>query len=256
VNGSPVASGIPSDLINLGVGPNTITIVVTAEDGVTTKTYTVTVTRSPSSNARLSNLVLSSGPLTPAFDPYYGVYVQSVDNLTSSLTVTPTAADPGASISVNGSPVVSGTASTPIGLDVGTNTIAVFVEAADGITNNTYWITVTRPSSSNANLNNLTLSSGPITPEFNPATTAYSQIVSNAVDDLTVTPTAAEATATLTVNGISVASGNASGPISLNPGLNTITIVVTAGDGTTTKTYTIAVTRTDLHRLFLPLIVR
>ena len=45
VNTVPVASGTPSGSIALAVGPNTITTVVTAQDGTTTKTYTVTVTR-------------------------------------------------------------------------------------------------------------------------------------------------------------------------------------------------------------------
>ena len=46
------------------------------------------------------------------------------------------------------------------------------------------------------------------------------------------------------VNGVTVASGSASGAITLSVGSNAITVVVTAADGTTTKTYSIAVTRT------------
>jgi len=45
VNGTAVASGNPSTIIPLAVGPNTITTVVTAQDGTTTKTYTLTITR-------------------------------------------------------------------------------------------------------------------------------------------------------------------------------------------------------------------
>lgn len=56
---------------------------------------------------------------------------------------------------------------------------------------------------------------------------------------ITVTPIAGDAGATIRVNGISVTSGHASGAIALNPGSNTITVVVTAADGITTKTYTI-----------------
>src|SRR6185436_16095125 len=46
VNGAAVASGSPSAAMPLNIGPNTINVVVTAPDGVTTKTYTFTVTRS------------------------------------------------------------------------------------------------------------------------------------------------------------------------------------------------------------------
>ncbi len=71
-----VASGSASQAINLNVGSNTITVIVTAQDGTTTNTYTITVTRAPSSNADLSNLTVSQGSLTPAFasgyDELYG----------------------------------------------------------------------------------------------------------------------------------------------------------------------------------------
>jgi hypothetical protein len=45
VNGKDVESGRPSEPIALKVGSNTIVIVVTAQDGVTARTYTVTVNR-------------------------------------------------------------------------------------------------------------------------------------------------------------------------------------------------------------------
>jgi hypothetical protein len=45
VNGAVVISGTASGLISLNEGANTITVTVTAEDGVTTKTYTIDVTR-------------------------------------------------------------------------------------------------------------------------------------------------------------------------------------------------------------------
>ncbi len=45
VNSSPVTSGISSNAIALSVGPNSITIAVTAQDGATTKTYSISITR-------------------------------------------------------------------------------------------------------------------------------------------------------------------------------------------------------------------
>jgi alpha-tubulin suppressor-like RCC1 family protein len=47
VDGMPVASGAASEVIPLPVGNTTITTAVTAEDGIATKTYTITVTRLP-----------------------------------------------------------------------------------------------------------------------------------------------------------------------------------------------------------------
>ena len=101
VNSNPVTSGSPSGPIALAVGPNVITTVVTAQDTTTMKTYTVTVTRAaPSSNADLSNLVLSAGTLAPPFDPGTTSYTANIPNGTSSITVTPTAADGTATIQV------------------------------------------------------------------------------------------------------------------------------------------------------------
>jgi protocatechuate 3,4-dioxygenase beta subunit len=99
------------------------------------------------------------------------------------------------------------------------------------------------PPSTDATLSNLTVSQGTLTPAFAPTTTSYSDNVSNSVTSITVTPTVNESHATVTVNGTPVVSGSPSEPISLNVGTNTITIVVTAQDGTTTKTYTVTVTR-------------
>jgi hypothetical protein len=119
------------------------------------------------------------------------------------------------------------------------------VTAQDGTTTKTYTTTVTRAAaaSTDANLSGLTFSSGALTPAFASGTIAYTQSVANSVASITVTPTVNQANATVTVNGTAVATGVASGSINLSVGANTITTVVTAQDGTTTKTYTTTVTR-------------
>jgi PKD repeat protein len=241
VNTVTVASGSPSGAIALNVGNNVITTVVTAQDGTTTKTYTVTVTRAASSNANLSNLVLSSGILNPVFAQASTTYTASVSNATTSITVTPTVADATATVKVNTVTVASGSPSGSIALSVGTNVITVVVTAQDTSTK-TYTVTVTRAASSNANLSNLTLSSGTLNPAFAQATIGYTASVSNATTSITVTPTVADATATVTVNTVTVTSGSPSGAIALSVGSNVITVIVTAQDAST-KTYTVTVTR-------------
>src|SRR4029077_17477246 len=124
--------------ISLNVGDNVITTVVTAQDGTTVKTYTVTVNRAPSTNANLSNLTLSAGTLTPAFSSGTLSYTASVSNATTSITETPTTADATATIKVNGVSVVSGNASQAINLSVGDNVITTAVTAQDGTTMKTY----------------------------------------------------------------------------------------------------------------------
>jgi hypothetical protein len=246
VNGSPVASGAVSPPIALAVGSNTVTIVLTAADGVSTRTYTVDVTRAApaSNNANLAGLALSSGTLAPAFAPATTSYAASVPFSVSSITVTPTAAEANATIQVNGVPVASGNASAPIALGVGASGITTVVTAQDGTTTRIYTVIVTRAApSSNAELSGLALSQGTLMPAFASATTAYAATVADAVASLTVTPTAADSGAIIRVNGTVVASGSASGAIALGFGANTLTVLVTAADGITARSYTIQVTR-------------
>jgi hypothetical protein len=92
-----------------------------------------------------------------------------------------------------------------------------------------------------ASLADLTLSAGTLVPPFASGTFGYSATVVSNSNTITVTPTAASAGATITVNGIAVTSGMASGPITLNPGGNQILVVVTSQDGMTTQTYTVNV---------------
>jgi hypothetical protein len=77
VNTVTVASGTPSSAIAF-VGSNVITTVVTAQDGTTTKTYTITVTRAASNVTTLSNLVASAGALSPSFTSLTTSYTVSV----------------------------------------------------------------------------------------------------------------------------------------------------------------------------------
>jgi gliding motility-associated-like protein len=96
--------------------------------------------------------------------------------------------------------------------------------------------------SSNANLSGLTSSTGALTPAFAAAKIAYTATVANTVASAILTPTVADATAQVKVNGITVASGSPSAAIALAVGANTITTIVTAQNNTT-KTYTLTITR-------------
>ena len=121
INGAPVPSGGTSAPIALNVGMNAIPVIVTAQDGTTTQTYTITVNRAGplSNNAALSNLVVSAGTLTPSFATATLNYTDSVSNATTSINVTPTAADANATIKVNNTTVASGSASADIALSLG-----------------------------------------------------------------------------------------------------------------------------------------
>ena len=97
---------------------------------------------------------------------------------------------------------------------------------------------------SDTGLSALTISAGILSPAFDPATATYTVAVLNSVDEVTVTPTARQSSATITVQTVAVTSGNASAPFMLTAGTPlAINIVVTAPDGTTTGTYTLTVSR-------------
>ena len=100
----------------------------------------------PSSDATLSALSLSAGTLIPVFSTSTYLYNFSVSNEVASTTVTPTATQVGATITVDGTTILSGNASSTIPLNVGSNSIVTSVTAQDGVTTNVYTVTVTRLS--------------------------------------------------------------------------------------------------------------
>lgn len=81
--------------------------------------------------ASLTALTLSGGRLTPAFDPSVTNYSTMFIG-TDSLTLTPTA--PNQTITVNGTPVASGSSSAPIALPPGFSTIIITVTSTTGQT--------------------------------------------------------------------------------------------------------------------------
>jgi alpha-tubulin suppressor-like RCC1 family protein/phosphodiesterase/alkaline phosphatase D-like protein len=106
--------------------------------------------------ATLKDLSLGSIPLSPAFAPATIRYSASVPSATSAIAVTPTTLHAGASATVNGVPVASGTASGPIALAEGPNLVSVAVLAADGVNRLTYTIEVTRGTVVAATFNSAT----------------------------------------------------------------------------------------------------
>jgi gliding motility-associated-like protein len=240
INGTAVASGTASAAIPLNVGANTVTALITAQNGTTTNTYTVTVTRAPSNIATLSGLTVSSGTLTPAFATATTSYTD-VAHSVSSIAFRATTTDALATETINGTAVPEGTVSPYIPLSVGVNNISIVVTAQDGVTQDTYTIAVTRLPEI-ATLSKLTTSSGTLSPAFAGGTTSYTD-VAHAVSSIAFRATTTDALGTETINGTAVPEGTVSPYIPLSVGVNNISIVVTAQDGVTTDTYTIAVTR-------------
>jgi uncharacterized protein YhjY with autotransporter beta-barrel domain len=241
INGATIPNGTATPAINLAVGSNAVTTTVTAQNGTTTKTYTVNIIRAQSGNADLVGLAASAGTLDPAFSPSTATYSLTVPTDTSSLQLTPTSADATATIAVNGATVPSGSASAALPLGIGTTTLTVVVTAQNGTTRS-YTVNVTRAASADATLASLVPSSGSLDPTFDKETLSYSLNVENTVESITFAPTVSEPSARVTVAGGSVASGNSSAPIGLAIGSNTVSIVVTAPSGAN-RSYTVVVNR-------------
>ncbi|MEI7953810.1 MAG: cadherin-like beta sandwich domain-containing protein [Verrucomicrobiota bacterium] len=104
--------------------------------------------------------------------------------------------------------------------------------------------------SDNAKLAALELSTGVLAPTFDKLATSYVATVPFAIHGIAVTPTKDHPGASIQVGSVPVSSGTASGQISLPVGNTTLTVLVTAEDGITTKSYIITVTRLPLNFTF------
>ena len=224
----------------IGAG-NVIAVVVTAQDGETTQTYSVRVTRAGSSEASLSALSLSRMTLSPTFASGTTAYTASVANSVTETTVTATARDENASVEVTPEDADDQTLGDQVALAVGETTVAIEVIAEDGETTRTYMVTVTRAGSAAATLSALSLSGMTLTPGFASGTMAYAASVEHGVTETTVAATAAAGAAfEVKLNGVV----DEDGIVGLVVGSgNVIAVVVTAQDGGTTQTYTVTVTR-------------
>jgi hypothetical protein len=255
-NFTTVARGANSPSLPLVVGNNTITIRVTAQDGVTAGNHTIIVARQRSSNAELSALTASAGALSPAFESATTTYSLTVPNSIVSTTVNATKATSGGKLDVRVNQgafgaITTGKASAALALVPGLNRIETRVTAEDGLTTRSYVVNITRTPSvtSLANLsmrwNTTNLA---FTPAFASATSNYSLTVPNSVSSVSFLPTlaAANSIASTRVNGgnfTSIAAGKVSSLLNLNAGVNTAELRVLSDDKTTSQTYFFAIDR-------------
>ena len=132
----------PGHQVALAVGANEIAVTVTAWDGETTRTYTVTVTRKPSTDARLSSLWLSGWSLT--FDAEVTAYATWVPNEVTETTVAAEPSDPEAAVAIAPADADGEAPGHQVALSEGVNWIRATVTAEDGKATRTYTVAVTR----------------------------------------------------------------------------------------------------------------
>ncbi|MDD3340740.1 MAG: cadherin-like beta sandwich domain-containing protein [Bacilli bacterium] len=208
---------------NLKVGVNTVSIIVTAEDG-TLNTYKVDITRQPSSNNYLSSLSVkdpNKTELITVFNKTIMTYQIKVDNSISSIDI--------AALAEDSETTVKGTGQKQ--LQVGSNTFKIESISADG-TVREYIVTITRAQNENADLKELSIEGYTLIPDFSANTVSYSLNVDSSVKELTIKASAKEDTST--IKGL--------GKVQIQRGLNTFNVEVTAESGKT-KTYVIVVNK-------------
>lgn len=126
-------------------------------------------------------------------------------------------------------------------LAAGSHTLNLYAVDAAGATSAVLSLpfTVTKPPSADATLSALSASGITLAPVFDSRTTNYTASAANSVSSTTITAVPADSLSTVAINGL---TGTAR-EVSLSVGSNTVTVLVTAEDGTTTETYTIVIHR-------------
>ena len=197
----------------------------------------------------LSALTISSGALNPAFANQILSYSASANTDVASVTLTPTSSVAGASITVDGTAVVSGSVSQAINLTAGTAKTIPIIVTTNNVPKN-YSVVVMRQTS--AFLTSITLASGgkkqPTMGPFSRNTFTYNAAAYATPVTVTVKKEDAAATLLVTCNGTALTAGtpgaDGSIPFSapLNAGSNTVVIKVTSTTGDV-KNYTITITK-------------
>ncbi len=192
-------------------------IIVTAEDGVTAKTYTVTVNELPSTDATLSAITVGGSGLAG--------FVPSTIDYTYNM---PHGTDPSALVFA--STVHDHMATqTAWSYNAGTKKWSVTVTAEDGTTTKTYAVTINELPSADATLSAITVGGSPLT-GFASGTVNYTLDVPHGTD-----PSAMVLASTVHDHMAT------QGSWSYNAGTKKWSVTVTAEDGTTTKTYAVTI---------------
>ncbi|HEX2934480.1 MAG TPA: cadherin-like beta sandwich domain-containing protein [Bacteroidales bacterium] len=197
--------------------------------------------------AFLSGLVPGIGALSPAFASNVFNYSVNVGNTVAVISFTPLAVT-GITIKINGVAVNIGQKSAAIPLNVGNNMITADVTASNGM-KNTYTINVVRDDGAGSLLSGLSVfdvdleSNLALTPAFTSSTFNYTGTMGADSSAIKIIPYANNKSASIQVNSISVPAGQQSQLISLSPGTNIITVVVTSSG--VSNTYRIVITKTS-----------
>ena len=267
-----VVSSVYTALYPINLGTNPFLIKVTAEDNITVQFYSVNLIRAFSNDASLANLLFRDGNggwfgFNPPFSPAIYNYTATVLYQQTQAQVQPTANSSyykRIDVTTMSDPVdtvVSGVWSLPHSLVVGQNPFYINITAEDGITTRNYTVWVTRISTGDATLSNLTLQALNTTinlkPVFSMGNFSYTAPIPNEVTQLRVFVQANDPL----YNKIELFVNNDATEILTSQvwstyhyvslSRNVVTIRVTARDTTTVANYTVTVDEKTFYHLII-----
>ncbi len=214
---------------NLHVGKNALSVFVKSKSTGIEKDYQIVVTRKVSNDASLSNLVVKSHILSPAFNKEIFNY-----NVTTSLneleftTIKTTEADATYEVIGNNN------------FESGSNTVTIRVTAPDGETTKDYVINVDKARSKNNNLSNLVVDGQTLTPVFHKGVTFYTIEVPRDLNSVVINATPEDSASIVEGTGLK----------NLVSGENYFDVIVTSEAGTK-KTYTVLIVKEGSNNNYL-----
>lgn len=229
--------GKQKTLSALDTGDNIKSIVVTAQNGTSTTTYKVKITRNaPLADAGIKSVSVNGGAsITPSGTTYTAAAVTyEATTATVKISIAETA-----SMTVDGAVTASGATKT-VNLTSGQNTtVAVVVTAENGTTTNSYSIVIPRnPASADRAISSLKVDGVTLTPSGRTYTSAPVEFTTLSVKVIVAIP----ATAKLKIGSAAVTGGQEY-TLTLTAGAETnVTIQVTAQNGESTD-YTLIIPR-------------
>ena len=237
-SGSGYASSVTLTQSSGSVASTTIYVALPATDSATSSPYSGSVSLT-STGATTQNVAIPSSTVSKLGLTVSGAAVTTKTwDGTNAATITGTLV--GVLAADAGNVTLSGTgtfASSSDGSGIAVTSTSTLAGSAAGNYTLTQPTGLTGSILASANLGGLALGSGVLSPVFAPGTTSYSATVPSTQTSISLVPTE-DAGATVTVNGVA-----STGTVSLSPGTNTFTVVVTNSSATpTTQTYTVVIT--------------
>lgn len=208
LNGAAIPDGATFAAIPLDVGLTPLILSVTAPDGKSKRSYSLTLNRA-SPTAFLASLGLNGAPLDSAFLQTRLHYTSNVDRAVDKISIACQAVPNAKGISGT----VDGTALTasvttlggvsiftfPVPLKLGMNTIALEVTAQDGVSKNTYSISLFRNPNTITDLTALSVGAGTLAPAFKADSLNYTDTLIHPIGSISLTAKAKDTAALVIV---------------------------------------------------------